>query len=125
MGSLIGGLLIVGACFLLFLNEVRAAKRVGRREGGGTCENVLNLSLPPQGRSVHTYNMLVETRDLCNPLKSPENVYSSLDNKLIYLSGRLSTDAPVEDDLYGVSGRYVRLKRQLDMYQWVEETDTR
>ena len=74
---------------------------------------------------MHTYNMLVESRDLCHPINSPDLVYDSLDNKLIYLSGRLSTSGPVADDTYGVSGRYVRLRRKVDMYQWVEETETR
>ena len=58
-----------------------------------------------KGRSVHTYNMLVETRYLCNPVKSSDNVYGALDNKLIYLSGKLATDGPVTDNQYGVTGK--------------------
>ena len=48
---------------------------------------------PPhsQGRSVHTYNMLVEARGMCNPLRSSEHVYDTLTNKLVYISGKLST----------------------------------
>ena len=57
-----------------------------------------------QGRSVNTYNMLVETRGHCNPVKSADSVYSSLDNKLIYVSGKLSSNAPVEDQQFGISG---------------------
>ena len=51
------------------------------------------LPSPPlvQGRSVHTYEMLLEARDLCNPLRSPNNVYDNLNNKLVYLSGKLAT----------------------------------
>ena len=45
----------------------------------------------PQGRSVHTYNMLVEARGMCNPLRSSEHVYDTLTNKLVYVSGKLST----------------------------------
>ena len=62
------------------------------------------MHLVAQGRSVHTYNMLVETRHVCNPVKSSNSVYSDLDNKLIYLSGKLATSAPVADNQYGVSG---------------------
>lgn len=60
-----------------------------------------------QGRSVHTYNMLVETRYLCNPVKSADSVFTALDNKLIYLSGKLSTSGPVTDGLYGVTGTLI------------------
>lgn len=72
----------------------------GGLDRGSTLKSVLCV----QGRSVHTYNMLVETRYLCNPVKSADNVYSALDNKLIYLSGTLSTSGPVTDSQYGVSG---------------------
>ena len=98
----------------------------------------------PQGRSVHTYNMLVETRGICNPVKSADNVYNELDDKLIHVSGKLATDKMVVDSHYDVSGkvlksfrryrtsakivflgRFVRLKRKVEMYQWVEETETK
>ena len=58
-----------------------------------------------QGRSVHTYNMLVETHHVCKPLKNPDSVYSVLDNQLVYLSGKLSTSGPVSDPNFGVSGK--------------------
>ena len=89
--------------------------------------------------------MLVETRGHCNPVKSADNVYSELDNKLIYVSGKLATNGLVVDSHYGISGellkrsvacriiatitfflgRFVRLKRKVEMYQWIEETETR
>ena len=65
----------------------------------------IHVHVPYQGRSVHTYNMLVETEYMCNPLKSADKVYPSLDNKLIFLSGKLSSDTPLEDGVYGVSGK--------------------
>ena len=68
--------------------------------------------VPPQGRSVHTYNMLVETRDICNPVKSADNVYSELDNKLIYVSGKLATNGIVVDSHYGVSGEVLKSFRR-------------
>ena len=54
---------------------------------------------------MHTYNMLVETHHICKPVKSPDSVYSVLDNQLIYLSGKLSTSGPVSDVDFGVSGK--------------------
>ena len=53
-----------------------------------------------QGRSIHTYDMLVEAKEICNPLQNPDHVYNTLDNKLVYVSGRLATTevwyAPLE-----------------------------
>jgi hypothetical protein len=105
-----------------------------QRVGGSMCGSVIGLGLiavsclilfTNEGRSVHTYNMLVETRGHCNPVKSADNVYSELDNKLIYVSGKLATNGLVADNHYGISGRFVRLKRKVEMYQWIEETETR
>ena len=63
-----------------------------------------------QGRSVHTYNMLVETHDICKPIKSAESVYTALDNQLIYLSGKLATSGPVSDNDFGVSGKEIEIQ---------------
>lgn len=98
VGSVVGVFVVLGACCLLFWNE---------------------------GRSVRTYEMLVEAGDLCNPLRSPDNVYDNLNNKLVYLSGKLATAEPLEDRLFGVPQSAVRLRRKVEMYQWVEETETR
>ena len=51
--------------------------------------------------------MLVETRDICNPVKSADSVYSELDDKLIYVSGKLATNGIVVDSHYGVSGEVI------------------
>ena len=99
-GSVIGLFLIAGACILLFLNEV-GARALSLHERPSTSVGV-------QGRSVHTYNMLVETRNLCKPIKSPDSVFSALDHKLVYLSGKLATSGPVSDNDFGVSGEQVQ-----------------
>lgn len=54
---------------------------------------VAGMSTPcdMQGRSVYTYDVLVESKSRCNPLKSSAHLYESLDNKLVYLSGVLGT----------------------------------
>ena len=104
-GSIVGLFLIAGACALLFLNEVCTISlsppfSLFARE---VFERCMSFSL--QGRSVHMYNMLVGTSHICKPVKSPDSVYSVLDNQLIYLSGKLSTSGPVSDVEFGVSGK--------------------
>ena len=44
-----------------------------------------------QGRSVYTYDVLVESKSRCNPLQSSTHLYQSLDNKLVYLTGVVET----------------------------------
>ncbi len=44
-----------------------------------------------QGRSILAHDMLLESRKLCIPLTSPNNVSDTLNNELIYVSGNIST----------------------------------
>jgi len=78
-----------------------------------------------EGRSIHTYDMLVEARDVCNPLRSSDHVYDTLNNKLVYVSGRISTVEPLTDQFYAITKQAVKLRRKVEMYQWIEETETR
>ena len=98
-GIIIGLLLIVAACALLFWNEGRAVKRDKTlKEGVG-----LVLSVPAERGS------------------------ASNEGKLVHVSGRAVVGAEVRDDLLNVSAKAVRLKRSVEMLQWVEESksDTR
>ncbi|CAI8033505.1 Transmembrane protein 43 [Geodia barretti] len=71
----------------------------------------------------NTYNMLVETQSECTPLPSSEIVNPILNEKLIYITGKLGTSGPVYDNQFNVSGDFVKLKRNVEMYQWIEEKE--
>lgn len=55
--------------------------------------------------------------------------YSSLDlqnnNRLVHLSAQLRTSQPLHDPNYRVEVQAVKLKRQVEMYQWVEYRESK
>ena len=98
MGILVGLVVVIGGCTLLFWNE---------------------------GRAVHTYQLLVETSSICHELNDIDHVMDGLNGKLVSVSGPLTVPEPVIDPQFGVSKRAAALMRKVEMYQWVEETRTR
>lgn len=95
-GALIGVLLVVGSIVLLFWNEGRAIRTAqGFAEGAGVVIDIVADRIDPAN-----------------------------DGKLIHASGMLTSDGPVADREFGLEVAAVRLQRQVDMYQWKEETAT-
>lgn len=52
------------------------------------------------------------------------NTDSSLDGSLVSTTGTLVSDEKLGDDLFLVPGDYVAVQRKVEMYSWVEETNT-
>jgi hypothetical protein len=50
-----------------------------------------------------------------------DSVNPANEGKLVHLSGPVSTDGPVVDDEIGVEVQGIKLLRNVEMYQWVEE----
>jgi len=91
-GIVFGILLIAIAFFMLFINEGRAVKRYKTlKEGAGKVVSV-----------------------------SSESVNSSNEGKLIHLTGLATTDEVLKDSIFGVSANAMRLKRDVEMFQWKE-----
>ncbi|KQV44412.1 MULTISPECIES: TMEM43 family protein [unclassified Rhizobium] len=95
LGLLIGPLLGLGMIWLLSWNE---------------------------GRSVKTYNALVEGAGVVVSVDSGA-VDAANDGKLIHISGPVTPQGVPEDQSFGIEAQgAVGLKRQVEMYQWVEDT---
>ncbi len=93
-GIFIGGLLFLVSFPLLFWNEGRAVRTAkGLKEGAGAV-------------------VQVDT----TPSKDHEGDF-------VHVSGPLSTSEVLEDELFNVRGEGIRLRRQVDMYQWVEKSE--
>nr|XP_054751507.1 transmembrane protein 43-like [Lytechinus pictus] len=54
------------------------------------------------------------------PLESSEVIFTENNNKLIHVTGKLRTTEPLVDSQFGISVRAVKLRRHVQMYQWVE-----
>ncbi|WP_269514736.1 TMEM43 family protein [Brevundimonas subvibrioides] len=93
-GILVGIVLIVGCVIGLAWNEGNAVKTArGLTEGAG---------------------LVVEAP--ASPIQ-PGN-----DQKLVHVTGEISVTAPLEDTGFGVTGTGVKLARNVEMYQWTEES---
>lgn len=77
-----------------------------------------------EGRALQTASSLDEGLSLVVSLDSsgldPQN-----NNRLVHLSAKLRTLQPLHDPNYRVVLQVVKLKRQVEMYQWVEYQDSK
>ncbi|KAK2862103.1 hypothetical protein Q5P01_001636 [Channa striata] len=78
-----------------------------------------------EGRALQTASSLDEGLSLVVSL----GPYPSLDlqnnNRLVHLSAKLHTSQPLHDPNYRVVVQAVKLKRQVEMYQWVEYRESK
>jgi hypothetical protein len=97
IGALFGIVFVVGSIVLIYWNEGRAVEAL----------TALNQAA----------SQLVETNAAA--------VDAQVNGKLVHLSGMMETSAPARDSLLGVGAPgLLRLKRQVEMYQWKEEQKT-
>lgn len=98
-GGVIAGICLFALSFyVLFTNEGRALRTASALDEG--LKQVVSL---------HPDVML-----------DPQN-----DGRLVHLSGPLRTAQPLYDPNYGVTVQAVKLQRQVEMYQWVEYSESR
>ncbi len=79
-----------------------------------------------EGRSVHTAKGLAEGAKVTVEA-SADKVDAANEGKLVHLSGKADAKDVVKDDVFGVtSSGLIKLKRQVELFQWVEEkTETK
>ncbi|KAK7486518.1 hypothetical protein BaRGS_00022184 [Batillaria attramentaria] len=94
----VGIVLLVVSCCLLFWNE---------------------------GRAVQTAQSLDEGLRVLTPLTTTDVAFEMNNGHLVYMTGSLHTEKPVFDPVYKVSVKAIKLRRTVEMYQWVEHQDKR
>ncbi|KAA0711698.1 Transmembrane protein 43 [Triplophysa tibetana] len=104
--------------------------RVSDSIGGmiaGVCLFTLSVYLlfTNEGRAVRTSLSLDEGLSQVVSLHADESLDPQNNNRLVHMSGPLHTAQPLYDPNYSVSVHAVKLKRQVEMYQWVEYTESR
>ncbi|XP_064579899.1 transmembrane protein 43 [Zonotrichia leucophrys gambelii] len=78
-----------------------------------------------EGRALRTARSLDEGLSLVVPLDSIHSISQQNEGRLVHLAGALSTSKPLFDPSYGLSIQAVKLKRNVEMYQWVEYEDSK
>ncbi len=89
-GILFGILIFLLAFPLLFWNESRAVQRARTlNEGAGIVQTI-----------------------------SPDTIDSSMQAKLVHMTGQATTEDVLEDTAFGISANAIKLNRVVEMYQW-------
>src|SRR6266404_341352 len=97
IGMLVGVALLIGSVVLLFWNEGRAvATAKSLREGAATVIDVPG-----------------------------DNVNPANDSKLVHVTGDTAVAEPVEDPLFQISESALRLRRNIQVYEWKEKKESK
>jgi len=97
VGMLFGFALLIGSVVLLFWNEGRAvATAKSLREGAATVIDVPGDTIDPAN-----------------------------DSKLIHVTADTAAEKPVEDPLFNISESAIRLRRNIQVYEWKEKKESK
>ena len=77
-----------------------------------------------EGDSVKTAKAIDEGEGACIAVESNASVDQEMEGKLVHMSGKADTKDVLTDDTFGVSATAIRLERNVEMYQWIEESRT-
>jgi hypothetical protein len=77
-----------------------------------------------EGRAVQTAKSLAEGAKAVVGI-SADKVDKANEGKLVHLTARAETEQVLDDPAFGISANAIRLTRDVQMYQWVEETKSK
>lgn len=77
-----------------------------------------------EGNAVKTAKAIDEGEGACVSLESNAKADPDMDGKLVHLSGKADTKDVLADEVFGISDTAIRLERNVEMYQWIEESNT-
>jgi len=77
-----------------------------------------------EGRAVQTARSLDEGAAAVVSVKASP-VDAGNDKKLVHVTGKLATNATLTDPEFGISRPGIRLVRKVEMYQWIEKSESR
>ena len=77
-----------------------------------------------EGDSVKTAKAIDEGEGACIAVESNASVDQEMEGKLVHMSGKADTKDVLMDDTFGISATAIRLERNVEMYQWIEESRT-
>jgi hypothetical protein len=96
-GVLVGIVMVLAGVGLLFWNEGRSVKRAQALSAGA--DKVVSIEA--------------------------DRLQPGFDGQLIHTSGQLAVDASLRDPVFGVEANGLLLEREVEMYQWQEESRSR
>lgn len=73
-----------------------------------------------QGKAASIARSLDEALDNVAIITDIKSIPTDYDGRLVHLSGPISTSEPLTEPDYGIVVDSVKLKRRVQMYQWIE-----
>ncbi len=77
-----------------------------------------------EGNYVHQAAGLSEARRVVQEIKE-DKVDSAQEGKLVHLTGTTKAGSALEDAAFGVSAKVIRMRRQVQFYEWVQKKESK
>jgi hypothetical protein len=77
-----------------------------------------------EGRALDRAETLAEGLEIVIPVQA-DRVVAANEGQLIHFSGLAKPDGPIGNEMFGVSADALKLRRIVEMYQWIEHSEER